>query len=156
MATIQDYMSGKVCEQIKQAFSIFESVEVPLNGTEVGKVMLSNVNKLEPIKLTIDEAIKLIQESKKCAIGERVCRSLHRETPLTESVFLDDLAAGMVEAGKARFVTQEEAIDNIMKYQKKPIIVSKVSGKHSEICPTWPKKCLYWNMEKHKLRCINR
>ena len=156
MATIQDYMSGKVCEQIKQAFSIFESVEGPLNGTEVGKVMLSNVNKLEPIKLTIDEAIKLIQESKKCAIGERVCRSLHRETPLTESVFLDDLAAGMVEAGKARFVTQEEAIDNIMKYQKKPIIVSKVSGKHSEICPTWPKKCLYWNMEKHKLRCINR
>ena len=156
MATIQDYMSGKVCEQIKQAFSIFESVEGPLNGTEVGKVMLSNVNKLEPIKLTIDEAIKLIQESKKCAIGERVCRSLHRETPLTESVFLDDLAAGMVEAGKARFVTQEEAIDNIMKYQKKPIIVSKVSGKHSEICPTWPKKCLYWNMEKHKLKCINR
>ena len=156
MATVQDYMSGKVCEQIKQAFSIFESVEVPLNGTEVGKAMLNNVNKLEPKKLTIAEAIKLIQESKKCAIGERVCRSFHKETPLTESVFLDDLAAGMVEAGKARFVTQEEAIDNIMKYQKKPIIVSKVSGKHSEICPTWPKKCLYWNMEKHKLKCINR
>ncbi len=156
MATIQDYMSGKVCEQIKQAFLIFNSVEGSLNGSEVGKAMLNNVNKSEPQKLTIEEAIKLIQESKQCAIGERVCRSLHKETPLTESVFLDDLAAGMVEAGKARVVTKEEAIDNIKKYQKKPIIVSKVSGQHSEICPTWPKKCLYWNMEKHKLKCINR
>jgi hypothetical protein len=156
MAAIQDYISGKVCEQIKKAFSVFESVEVPLNDTEVGKVMLNNVNKLEPKKLTIDEVIKLIQESKQCAIGERVCRSVHTETPLTESVFLDDLAAGMVEAGKARFATKEEATDNMKKYQKNPIIVSKVSGKYSEICPTWPKKCLYWNMEKHKLKCINR
>jgi hypothetical protein len=156
MTTIQDYMSGKVCEQIKKAFSVFESVEAPLNDTEVGKSMLNNVKQLEPRKLTIDEAIKLIQEAMQYAIGERVCRSLHKDTPLTESVFLDELAAGMVEAGKAKFVSKEEAIENIKKYQKKPIIVSKVSGKHSEICPTWPKKCLYWNMEKHKLKCINR
>jgi hypothetical protein len=156
MATIQDYKSGKVCGQIKKAFSVFESVAAPLNDTEVGKVMLNNVKELEPKKLTIDEAIKLIQEAKQCAIGDRVCRSLHTETPLTESVFLDDLAAGMVEVGKARFATKDEAIDNMKKYQKNPIIVSKVSGKYSEICPTWPKKCLYWNMEKHKLKCINR
>jgi hypothetical protein len=156
MATIQDYMSGKVCEQIKKAFSVFESVEAPLNDTEVGKSMLNNVKQLEPRKLTIDEAIKLIQEAMQYAIGERVCRSLHKDTPLTESVFLDELAAGMVEAGKAKFVSKEEAIENIKKYQKKPIIVSKVSGKHSEICPTWPQKCLYWNMEKHKLKCIDR
>jgi len=156
MATIQDYVSGKVCEQIKKAFSVFESVEAPLNDTEVGKLMLNNVKQLEPRKLTIDEAIKLIQEAMQCAIGERVCRSLHQDTPLTESVFLDELAAGMVEAGKAIFVSKEEAIENIKKYQKKPIIVSKVSGKHSEICPTWPQKCLYWNMEKHQLKCIDR
>ena len=156
MATIQEYVSGEVCEKIRQAFLIFNSVEGSLNESKVGKAMLNNVNKLEPKKLTIDESIKLIQESKQCAIGERVCRSLHKETPLTESVFLDELAAGMVEAGKARFVNKDEAMDNVRKYQKKPIIVSKVSGKYSEICPTWPKKCLYWNMEKHKLKCINR
>ena len=156
MATIQEYVSGEVCEKIRQAFLIFNSVEGSLNGSKVGKAMLNNVNKLEPKKLTIDESIKLIQESKQCAVGERVCRSLHKETPLTESVFLDELAAGMVEAGKARFVNKDEAMDNVRKYQKKPIIVSKVSGKYSEICPTWPKKCLYWNMEKHKLKCINR
>ena len=156
MATIQEYVSGEVCEKIRQAFLIFNSVEGSLNESKVGKAMLNNVNKLEPKKLTIDESIKLIQESKQCAVGERVCRSLHKETPLTESVFLDELAAGMVEAGKARFVNKDEAMDNVRKYQKKPIIVSKVSGKYSEICPTWPKKCLYWNMEKHKLKCINR
>jgi len=41
MATIQDYKSGKVCEQIKKAFSVFESVEGPLNDTEVGKECLT-------------------------------------------------------------------------------------------------------------------
>lgn len=156
MATIQEYMSGEVCEHIKQAFLIFDSVEGSLNGSEVGKAMLNEIKKFEPIKLTIEEAIKLIQESKQCAIGERVCRSVHKETPLTESVFLDELAAGMVEAGKAKFVNKDEVMDNIRKYQKKPIIVSKVSGKHSEICPTWPEKCVYWIMEKHKLKCIDK
>jgi hypothetical protein len=86
MATIQDYKSGKVCEQIKKAFSVFESVEAPLNDTEVGKIMLHNVKELEPKKLTIDEAMKLIQEAKQCAIGDRVCRSLHTETPLAENL----------------------------------------------------------------------
>ena len=156
MATIQEYMSGEVCEKIRQAFSIFNSAGGSLDGSKVGKAMLNNVNKLEPKILTVDEAINLIQGAKQCAIGERVCRSLHKETPLTESVFLDELAAGMVEAGKARIVNKDEAVDNIKKYRKKSIIVSKVSGKYSEICPTWPKKCLYWNMEKHKLKCINR
>ena len=34
MATIQDYMFGKVCEQIKQAFLLFDSVENSLKGTD--------------------------------------------------------------------------------------------------------------------------
>jgi len=154
MATVQDYMTGRVCEHIRQAFVVFDSVEGSLKDTEVGKTLLKNVAKLEPLKATAEGAINLIKESKQCAIGERVCRCLNKETPLTESVFLDELAAGMVEAGKARFVTKDEAIDNVRKYQKSPIIVSKVSGKHSEICHTLPMRCLYWNMEKHKLKCI--
>ena len=123
MATIQDYTSGKVCEQINIAFSIFESSKGSLEGTRVGEAMLKTVHESEPIKLTPGKAIQLIEESQQCAVGERVCRLLHKETPLTKSVFLDDLAAGMVEAGKAKFVTKAEAIDNIKKYQKSPIIV---------------------------------
>lgn len=156
MPTIQDYMSGEICQQVKSALLTLENSEDSLKDTEVGKILLNKVNKAAPKKLSIDEAIILIRGSQQCAIGERVCRSLHMETPLTETVFLDELAAGMVEAGKARFVSKNEAVDNIMKYRKQPIIVSKVSGKYSEICPTWAKKCLFWNMEKHKLQCITR
>lgn len=156
MATIQDYVSGKVCEQIEKAFAIFDAVGSALHESDIGKVMLSNVSRLEPKKLTAEEAMELIRASTQCAVGERVCRSLHKDSPFSESVFLDDLAAGMVAAGKARIVTKDEAIENIKKYRKHPIIVSKVSGKHAEICPTYPKKCIYWNMEKHKMKCIIR
>ena len=156
MATIQDYVSGKVCRQIEQAFSIFGSVKGSLEGSELGDAMLNTVRVLAPKRLTVENAMELIQGAKQCAIGERVCRSLHGETPLTESVFLDDLATSMAEAGKARLASGEEAMENIKKYAKSPLIVSKVSGSYAEICPTWPRKCLYWNMEKHKLKCINR
>lgn len=63
MATIQEYVSGEVCEKIRQAFLIFNSAEGSLNGSKAGKVMLNNVDKLEPKKLTIEESIKLIQKS---------------------------------------------------------------------------------------------
>ncbi len=156
MATIEDYTSGKVCDQIKKAFSMFDSTEETLNGTDIGRNLLSAVKKFEPRKLTVEEAIQLVEDAEQWAIGERVCRAVFTDAPLTETVFLDELAQGMVTAGKARPATKDEAIENIHKYGKKSIMVSKVSGKHSEICFSWPKLCVYWNAEKHGLKCINR
>jgi len=156
MATIEQYITGKVCEQLKLTFSIMDTAKAPLKGTDIGDIMLANVKELAPKKITFDEAIALVETSEKCAIGARVCLAVHKNAPHTEAVFLDDLAAGMTKAGKARSVTKTEAIETIKKYSKKPIIVSKVSGRYAEICPTWPKRCLYWNMEKHKLKCIKR
>jgi len=156
MATIEDYTSGKVCDQIRMAFSIFDSAEKSLANSDIGQNLLNAVKKFEPKKLTVGQAIQLVENADQCAIGERVCRAVFTDAPLTETVFLDELAQGMVETGKARSVTKEEAIENIQKYSKKSIIVSKVSGKHSEICFTWPKLCVYWNAEKHGLKCINR
>ena len=156
MATIEDYTSGKVCDHIKMAFSIFDSAGETLNGTDSGEILLSGINEYEPRKLTVEDAIQMVEDAEKCAIGERVCRAVFPDTPLTETVFLDELAEGMAAAGKARLATKEEAVENIHKYGKKSIMVSKVGGKHSEICFTWPKQCVYWNAEKHGLKCIHR
>ena len=156
MATIDDYVSGKVCQQIAKSFSIFDAAgKSSLAGTRIGDILQENVRKLAPKKLTIDDAIKMIQSARRCAVGARVCMAVHTEAPLTESVFLDELAAAMAKAGKARLTTKAEAINNLKRYRK-PIIVTKVSGKYAEICPTWARKCIYWNMEKHRLKCIQR
>lgn len=157
MATISEYMSGKICGQISLALSIMDDApKGQLKDTKIGKALLRNVGELEPRKMKVEEAITLIRKSEKCAIGERVCRCLHKEAPLSEAVFLDELAVGMVSAGKARFVGVDAAIANVRKYHTGPVVVSKVSGKHMEICRTWAKRCVYWNMEKHKLQCIQR
>ena len=157
MATISEYMSGKICEQISLALSIMDDApKGQLKGTKIGKALLRNVGELEPRKMKVEEAITLIRKSEKWAISERVCRCLHPGSPLSETVFLDELAAGMVSAGKARFVDVDAAIANVRKYHTGPIVVSKVSGKYMEICRTWAKRCVYWNMEKHKLQCIQR
>jgi hypothetical protein len=78
------------------------------------------------------------------------------ESPYTKSVFLDGLAEGMVEVGKAKYVTKEEAIYVLEKYDSNLIIVSRVLGIHVEICNTWPERCVYWNLEKRGLRCLGR
>lgn len=157
MATIEDYVSGKVCRQIEKSFAIFDAAgKSSLAGTRIGGILSENVSKLAPRRLTIDQAIQLIEDARQWAVGPRVCKAVHTEAPLTESVFLDDLAEGMVQAGKAKRVTKAEAIENLKQYRRQPIIVTRVSGKHAEICPTWAKKCIYWNMEKHRLKCIQR
>ena len=156
MATIKDYTSGKVCDQLKLTFSILDSSKGSLRETRVGNAMLKNIQLLAPRKLTVEQAVALINEARCWAVGDRVCKSVHKDTPATQSVFLDELAEGMAAAGKARLVSRQEAVDNIRAHSKSPIIVSRVSGKPAEICPTWPKRCLYWNMEKHKLKCIQR
>lgn len=157
MATIEDYVSGKVCRQIEKSFAIFDTAgRSSLAGTRIGEILLKNVSRLEPLKRTIDQAIRLIEDAGQCAVGPRVCMAVHTEAPRTESVFLDELAEGMGKAGKAVPVTKAAAIENLKKYRKHPVIVTKVSGKHAEICPTWAKTCIYWNMEKHRLKCIRR
>jgi len=157
MATIEDYVSGKVCQEIAKSFSIFDAAgKSSLAGTRIGDILSENVGKLAPKKLSLDEAIQMIEDATQCAVGPRVCKVVHTEAPLTESVFLDELAEEMAKAGKAGLSTKAEAIENLKQYRKSPIIVTKVSGKHAEICPTWAKTCIYWNMEKHRLKCIQR
>ncbi len=56
MATIEDYTSGKVCQQIKLAFFIFNTTEGTFDGTDIGRVLLSAVEKFEPRKLSVEEA----------------------------------------------------------------------------------------------------
>lgn len=156
MASVKDYTSGKVVEYLKKSFSVMDQTTISLQGTEMGGMMLAGVAKMIPTKISLEQANELIAGAAHCAVGERVCRVLHQDTPLTESVFLDELAIGMAEAGEARLVTKEEAIENLKKFKTHSIILSRVSDKPMEICPTWPKRCLYWNMEKHGLKCIHR
>jgi hypothetical protein len=156
VAEVEDYTSGKVLDGIKRIFHVLESSGGSLKDAEIGKRMIEAMRKLDPIELSTEGASRLVRESNQCAVGERVCRALFRDSPCTESVFLDELAEGMVNAGKARYVTEEEAIEVLRKYPKNPIVVSKVSGKHSEICHTWPEGCVYWHLEKRGLRCIGK
>jgi len=154
MAEISDYISGKMLESVKLAFMVFDSTPGSMADTDLGKMMLKNVSKFEAMILTSEKAKNFITDAATCAVGQRVCRKLFPESPLTESVFLDELAVAMVEAGNAKYVTKEEASTILDKYNNNPIIISKVSGKYAEICRTWPEKCVYWNMEKRGLHCL--
>lgn len=62
---------------------------------------------------------------------------------------MDDLAVAMVRSGQARFVTGDEAISILEKYPGNPLIIANVSEKAQEICRSYPKDCIYWNMKKN-------
>ena len=156
MAEVKDYITGKICQDIKKTLALLSKTKEPLAGTPIGLAIAKELKKLRPRKITLQDAMILIREAQKCAVGRRVCDAVHPDSRYAESVFLDELADGMVGAGKARYVTCEEAEETLEKYWQGPLIVTSVSGKYMEICRTYPKNCIYWNIEKHKFPCIER
>ena len=156
MADIDDYTSGRVLKYIKMIYYSLILVKFPILDHLIGKELLKRIMLSEPKIIDINIASALIQESKKCAVGERVCRSLNKDSKFTESVFLDELAEGMIKAGKAQHAEKEEAIKTLQKYPENPLILAKVSNKYMEICRSVPKDCVYYNMQRCKLKCLSK
>lgn len=113
MSTIDDYISGKILKNVKLALYLLKLVKIPVLGNQVRKELLKRIMASEPKIIDINIASSLIHESNKCAVGERVCKTLNKDSKLTESVFLDELAEGMTKVGKARYVEKEDAIHTL-------------------------------------------
>lgn len=156
MATIEQYQSGQAAQAVKKSLQAIEAQNGPLTGSGLGQILQAAVDELKPKKLNQEQAEDYIRQAKTVAVGRRVCMWAYDEDPPTRSVFLDDLAKGMVDVGKAEYVSVDEALKVLAEQKGHPIIISRVSGKYAEICRTYPKHCLYWNMEKHGLKCIRR
>ncbi|MEN6293811.1 MAG: hypothetical protein ABFD07_17565 [Methanobacterium sp.] len=156
MPTIDDYTSGKVLKNVKLTIYSLKLVKIPVLGQHIRKELLKKIIVSEPKLIDIKIASSLIHESKKCAVGERVCRAINKDSKLTESVFLDELAEGMINVRKARYVQKEEAIKTLKKYPKNPLILAKVSNKYMEICRSYPEDCVYYNMHRCKIKCLTK
>lgn len=156
MTDVNDYVTGKVVKDTKLGFLLLKSVNLPFIGHFIRRKMINGTKKYAPKTIDIGKASKLIQNSVKCAVGERVCRVIHRDSELSQSVFLDELAEGMVQAGKAKYAIKNEAINTLRNYSKKhALILSTVDKKPMEICCSSKETCIYWIMERNGLRCVN-
>lgn len=155
MSTVEDYTSGKVLFYTELTLITLKFVKVPFVGDLIRRELSKRIEVFDPMLVDKEEAEELVRKSSECAIGERVCKEIHKNSKPTKSVFLDELAEGMVEAGKADFKNEEEAIELLNAYHG-ALIASKVSGKYMEICCTCPEICVYWNMEREGFNCIER
>ncbi len=158
MATLEDYVSGKTVVQVQRTIEALSKAEQPLLGSKTGNRAMETARELDPRILIQEEAEEIIGKAEKCATGERVCRAGFPDSPLTEAVFLDELADGMVGASKARYVGKQEALEILAKYPERPLVMSKVTGtgKHMELCRTYPGTCVYWNMVKRGLPVLRK
>ncbi len=72
MAEISDYISGKILDQVKMAFTVLDSSPGSLADTDIGKMMVKSVKKFEAMILTPNKAKNFITEAASCASGS-VC-----------------------------------------------------------------------------------
>ncbi len=156
MAKIEEYVSGEAGKGVRNAYDLMQSMETLEDGHPLVEAFKDNLNGLAPLKLDLDQAGQYIKNAYSCALGERMCRCEFPESPHTYSVFLDELGDALVEAGKARRVSKEEAIKALGENVGNPIVMSKSEGKYMEICRTNPDHCFYWNVEKRGLKCLKR
>ncbi len=153
MHDVTYYTSGKAAADTKKGLFWLKFIKYPFIGSAIAKKLLEGTREFEPKVLDIAGASELIRRSEKCAVGERVCRTIHNNSEITESVFLDELAEGMVNAGMARYVPPEDAIGILKKYSgNHPLVLSQISKKPVEICCSSVEKCIYWNMQRSNLR----
>jgi len=156
MTDVNDYVTGKVVKDTKLGFLLLKFVNLPFIGYSIRRKMINGTKKYAPQTIDIGKASNLIQNSAKCAVGERVCRVIHRNSEHSLSIFLDELADGMVQSGKAKYAIKNEAINTLRNYSKKhAMILSTVDKKPLEICCSSKETCIYWNMERNGLRCVN-
>jgi len=156
MADIQDYISGKIIHDANLALKSLKFLRIPYLGSHIRKKLSARANDFEAKIISQESASEVIINADRCAIGERMCRNSNKNEILTESVYLNKLADGLVSTSRARYVSKEEAIDLFGKYKKYPIILSKVSGNYIEMCNSYPKRCVYWNLEKHGIKCLTK
>jgi hypothetical protein len=152
MATVEDYGSGRILRLIRIAHLLLKVKSVPAVGGLVLKFLEQRISPLGIHPVTHQEAGTIIEGSRCCALGTRVCIPLFPVSPVSEAVFLDELAERMVTAGKARIVPKKEAKETLRNYPKNPVILSRVSGRYQEICCSDPETCIYWTMKRSGLK----
>jgi hypothetical protein len=149
MASLADYESGRIKNQIVRARTAMHFLSVPVVGRFVREKLQDRIRDFNLRCIPVETASDVIREARCCAAGERVCYSCSDKTHFSESVFLDELAEVMVASGQAHFVSGDEAVTTLLKYPDNPLVIARISGKDSEICCSYPKDCIYWNMKAH-------
>lgn len=148
MAELSDYESKKIKRHILMARWMMHLFPCPFIGSFLQGTIRNRIKPFSLRLVNMETVSLLIRSAELCAVGDRVCSSLSQDSPITESVFLDDLAGAMVRSGQARIVNRDEAIAILEKYPENPLIVARISGKEQEICRSYPKNCIYWNLKK--------
>lgn len=154
MPTTDDYRTGKIVEGIKKAEQVLGNREAFAAGDRGFERIREKIVAFRLVWIKAEKAVELIRRAEIVAVGERVCRALHPESPQTQTVFLDELAEAMAGAGKAEIVTAAEAEQLVNRQSHHRFIASKVSGRYLELCAAWPPDCVFCKAERAGIRCI--
>ena len=154
MGTIEDYGSGRILKSIGKALQVIGAKS--LADDPAASHVAQKICEFEPVVVSITGAIAAIGDARTLAVGERVCRPLHPGSEVTGSVFLDELAEAMIDAGHARRASIEEAAQTLDAGKGHPLVMSKVSGRYLEICASVREGCVFWQAERQGVRCIKR
>ena len=154
MGIIDDYRTGKIVEGIRKAASVLDKRDALKSGDPLFEHIRKKILAFKPVWITAEVAAGLIRQAEIVAIGERVCRALHPESPETQTVFLDELAGAMAEANKAKIVTASEAMQIVNRQAHRRIIASMVSGNYLELCAAWSPDCVFCKAERAGIKCF--
>jgi hypothetical protein len=156
MSTIERYADGSILDGIRKALLILGRKEHEGAEDAESIYVLEKIREFRPKVISIDEASACLRSAETIALGDRVCSELHPGSIVTRTVFLDELAKAMIDAGKAEMSNAEEAEKALRRYAGHPLIMSLISGRHLEICASHQSDCVFWMAEKHGMHCLER
>jgi len=105
------YRSGWILKLIRLAHLGLTGAGSPLIGPMIARKLEERMEPLGIHSITLDNAKAIIEGCRCFTAGHRVCQPLFPESAVSESVLIDELAERMAEAGKARMVTNDLAME---------------------------------------------
>ena len=160
MRTVEEYASGKILKDVKRAEQKIKTLNE--TGDPALKEELEESSKdstKHHYVATLKHLKALLESAETIAIGPRICLAIHEdcEQP-SASVFLDELAEALIDVGKAKQTTKNEAYTVLKEGKEKghPHVVSIVEEKPMELCNTCTDCCVLWQREKIGIQSIKK
>jgi hypothetical protein len=156
MRTVEDYASGKILKDVQRAKQKVKTLGE--TGDPVLRRELEESSKdstKHHYVATLKHLKALLDSAETIAIGPRICEECEQPS---ESVFLDELAEALIDVGKAKNATKNEAYFVLQegKTKRHPHVVSIVEGKPMELCNTCVDCCVLWQREKIGIPSIKK
>ena len=155
--SVTDYIDGTIYQDMQKVDLAVKLLKIPGLRVFLRRALKRKFSPDNFVQASWGQLSTLIHHAARVATGPRMCWHYYPDSQRTEAVFLDELATALIEVGKAREITKDEALRILQEGRRTcPQLIAYVSGKPQELCNQNPQTCSLFKLQRHGIPAISK